>query len=82
MKLDEVVVVVPLVVLVPLEVVCGAGSCLRGERDGLRQGDAEGANLVTIDIEDGYVDNDLRLGSVEIVEELLAREGAGPAWRA
>jgi hypothetical protein len=56
-------------VVVVLELLVLVG--LRGERDGGRQGDAEVTHLVAVDIEDGYVNDNLRLGPVEIVEELL-----------
>ena len=43
-------------------------------RDGLRQGDAEIAHPVAVNLKNGDIDDDLRTGAIEIVEELLREQ--------
>ena len=67
------------VVPVPIGRRAAAGVVVPGvacgvRRDGLRQGDAEVALDVLVDLEDGDVDDDFGAGTVEVVQQLLREE--------
>ena len=52
----------------------GAGGAGGRQAEGLGEGDAEIADLVAVDLKHGDVDDDLGLGAVEVVEELLREQ--------